>query len=178
MGYSKRSLADGFTLIELMLVSAIIGLLAAIAIPKFGDLIIRAKEAAVLGKLGALRSAISIYYADTDGIVPGKGHPFSIPIGGVGQFVWLPGSLVPKYIDAIPSVSLPRHNYAFPPDTRETTPGFGACSGVVDSASVTIIGGTLNYTGPIRYYYNLATGRVTISCLFHYDSRGFQWSSR
>ncbi|MBK7546276.1 MAG: prepilin-type N-terminal cleavage/methylation domain-containing protein [Elusimicrobia bacterium] len=64
----------GFTLIELMLVVAIIGLLASIAIPKFGKLIIRSKEAAVKGKLGSLRSAISIYYAENEGEFPTNAH--------------------------------------------------------------------------------------------------------
>ncbi|MBL8024635.1 MAG: prepilin-type N-terminal cleavage/methylation domain-containing protein [Elusimicrobia bacterium] len=50
--------SKGFTLIELMLVSVIIGLLSAIAIPKMADLIWKAKEASVKGKLGSLRSAL------------------------------------------------------------------------------------------------------------------------
>ncbi len=73
----------GFTLIELMLVVAIIGLLAAIAIPKFGNLVIKAREASVKGALGTLRSAISIYYANNEGQYPylnGSGLPALTPI--------------------------------------------------------------------------------------------------
>lgn len=58
---------SGFTLIELMLVVAIIGLLAAIAVPKFAKMVIKAKEASTRGKLGSVRSALSIYYADNVG---------------------------------------------------------------------------------------------------------------
>ncbi|RLD17359.1 MAG: hypothetical protein DRI36_04055 [Caldiserica bacterium] len=60
----------GFTLIELMMVIAIIGFIAAIAIPKFSDMIRRAKEAATKGRLGAMRSALTIYYGDNEGIFP------------------------------------------------------------------------------------------------------------
>jgi len=60
----------GFTLIELMIVVAIIGILAAIAIPKFADLIRKSQEAATKGNLGAMRSAIVIYYGEQEGIFP------------------------------------------------------------------------------------------------------------
>ena len=66
----------GFTLIELMLVVAIVALLAAIAIPKFADLIDKSREAAMKGNLGVLRSALSIYYADNEGLYP-KYHNLS-----------------------------------------------------------------------------------------------------
>jgi prepilin-type N-terminal cleavage/methylation domain-containing protein len=62
--------AKGFTLIELMIVVAIIGILSAIAIPKFADLIRKSNEGATKGNLGAVRSAISIYYGEMEGIFP------------------------------------------------------------------------------------------------------------
>jgi len=60
----------GFTLIELMIVIAIIGILAAIAIPKFADLINKSKEGATKGSLASVRSAIQVYYGDNEGWFP------------------------------------------------------------------------------------------------------------
>ncbi|MCD6423617.1 MAG: type II secretion system protein [Elusimicrobia bacterium] len=60
----------GFTLIELMMVVAIIGLLASVAIPKFANLIRQANEAVTKGNLGAMRSALSIYYSSNEGYYP------------------------------------------------------------------------------------------------------------
>ena len=53
----------GFTLIELVMVIVILGILAAVAIPTFFNLQAEARESAVKGALGGLRSGISIWYA-------------------------------------------------------------------------------------------------------------------
>lgn len=88
----------GFTLIELMIVVAIIGILAAIAIPRFARLVDKAREAATQGGLGALRSAVTIYYGRHDGIFPGDIDP-GLGFLGVG---------VDDCIDKIPMVTLLR----------------------------------------------------------------------
>ena len=56
----------GFTLIELMIVVAIIGILAAIAIPNFMNYQCKAKQSEAKTLLGDLRTAQEAYFAEYD----------------------------------------------------------------------------------------------------------------
>ena len=54
----KAQMQKGFTLIELMIVVAIIGILAAVAIPQYQNYIAKSQVSRVMGETGALRTAI------------------------------------------------------------------------------------------------------------------------
>jgi len=59
-----RSNSDsGFTLIELVIVIVILGILAAVAIPKYEDMREQARVATLKGQLGSVRSAVAIQYS-------------------------------------------------------------------------------------------------------------------
>ena len=60
----------GFTLIEMVIVILLVGIMAAIAIPKFVNLTTAAKQASYDQGLGSLRSAVSIYLGENQGVWP------------------------------------------------------------------------------------------------------------
>jgi prepilin-type N-terminal cleavage/methylation domain-containing protein len=54
----------GFTLIEIVIIIVVLGILAAVAIPKYQDITGEAKEAACRASLGSIRSGVTIFYAN------------------------------------------------------------------------------------------------------------------
>jgi len=61
----------GFSLVELMIVVAVLGILAAIVVPQFRSHATQAKEAVANDSLRILRSAIELYTARHSGVPPG-----------------------------------------------------------------------------------------------------------
>ena len=56
-----KRLQKGFTLIELMIVVAIVGILAAVAIPAYMDYVVRSKVSEGMAAMGACKTSVSEY---------------------------------------------------------------------------------------------------------------------
>jgi prepilin-type N-terminal cleavage/methylation domain-containing protein len=86
---------SGFTLIELMIVTAILGILVGISMLRYADLLRRANEGAAYGNLGVIRSALSIYYSDMEGQFPAT-------LGALTAHA--------KFLKAIPELRVPNYH--------------------------------------------------------------------
>ena len=75
---------QGFTLIELMIVVAIIGILAAIAIPAYQSYVARAQASEALELFSGVKAPLAEYYADK-GVWPAT--PAEIGLNTSGKYV-------------------------------------------------------------------------------------------
>ena len=74
---TRNKATSGFTLVELMIVIAILGLLAAVAIPQFTSQREEGKTAAMVSSLSILRTSIDSYWSQHDGFPGPSSSKFS-----------------------------------------------------------------------------------------------------
>lgn len=111
-----------------MLVVVILAILTTIALPKFGNVIRTANEGSTKAKLGAIRSAITIYYVDSDGQYPSDLVQFQQP-----------GN---KYVSGIPAAYTFTHgnstniNYSVTKDTTADSGDWGYVTAGIDKGTI------------------------------------------
>lgn len=155
----------GFTLIELMIVVAIIGILAAVAIPKFADLVTKSKEAGVKATIGSVRSALSIYYGDTEG-----GYPENLFQSLTNDYKYMPG-MAGNY--SLGKFEIPSHRN----NQGHNTALYKNASAA--TAVTQVPAAPLTDSTPLTYFNDNTRadwGDVYINCT-HVDTKGCKWTT-
>ena len=130
-----KKIQQGFTLIELMIVVAIIGILAAVAIPAYSDYTIRAKVTEGIGMAAAAKTAVSEYRLSK------AGFPSTNASAGISGTISSPfvssltvgaGGVITVTFSPTASSEISGETLIFTPDFTNSTVQWTCTAGTVD----------------------------------------------
>ncbi len=96
----NANIQKGFTLIELMIVVAIIGILAAIAIPQYQNYVTKSQVTRFMGELGAIRTQVDLCITDS------KECNFALSQSSLGEDTSRAGAITNNGEDGYPTVTI------------------------------------------------------------------------
>ena len=114
-----KRMQKGFTLIELMIVVAIIGILAAIAIPQYSNYTSRARAAGAVAELAAYRTSIAVCVQENAGVITGVCDQFGL--------------------NGIPAVNVPNRNLTAAATMTAVTGVINVATGATSTTAVPLI---------------------------------------
>lgn len=124
-----NTMQKGFTLIELMIVVAIIGILAAIAIPQYQNYVTKSQVTRFVGETGSLRTLVDLCLSD------GKECTFNVPgssLGAAGDV-----GVMPTGGEEVNGLMQPTLDFAMETGAGTITGTFGdGASGVLNGKTV------------------------------------------
>ena len=136
-----KRIQQGFTLIELMIVVAIIGILAAIAIPQYQTYVAKTQVTRVMGEAGAMKSAVETCLLAGKTVVPFTGTAATVGTEcdpqATGSSI-LTGASQNTTITLPPNTGVPQIAFPATGATITATFGFGAAQTLKTAGSDTL----------------------------------------